>query len=211
VRGGRQRLHDLAKEAYISGCREGVVDEIRFLQADIAFLEAGVEEMGRRIATDTRRLTEGRRRLRALQDGREAPEPRTPDLAALRALPEVHEVQRGDGCITVLTHPLLAEHEGRRYRLGAFQVNLYDSGEVRISNLSDRVGVFDHPHICQGRPQLAGIREGVAKLLGEAQVAAAAEVLIDFLRTVDPTDWRLPIQSWPEAGHEAEHAVLASA
>jgi uncharacterized protein (DUF433 family) len=208
---GRQRLHELAREAYISACRDGVADEMRFLQADISFLEAAVEEMGRRVATDTRRLTDGQRRLRFLQNGLESPELPAPDLAAIRALPEVHEVQRVGGCITVLTHPLLVEHEGRRYRLGAFQLSLYDSGEVRINNLSGRVGIFDHPNVCQGRPRLAGIREGVAKLLGEAQVAAAAEVLIDFLRTVDPADWRVPIQCWPEAGHEAEHAVLASA
>jgi hypothetical protein len=211
ARGSRHRLHALAREAYINACREGVGDEIRFLQSDIAFLEAGVEEMGRRIAADTRRLTEGRRRLRALEGGQGTPDRPGPDLAALRALPEVHEVRRGESCITILMHPLLVEHEGRRYRLGAFQVELHDNGDVRINNLSDRVGPFDHPHVCEGHPRLAGIREGVAKLLGESQVVAAAEVLIDFLKTVDPADWRLPIQSWPEARHESERAILASA
>ncbi len=52
-----------------------------------------------------------------------------------------------------------------------------------------RVGAFDHPHVCQRRPLLAGIREGVAKLLGESQVVAAAEVPINFLKTVDPIAW----------------------
>jgi hypothetical protein len=199
-----------ARQAYISACRERVADEVHFLEAEIAILEEGVEEMARRIAADTRRLCEGRRRLPRPQARQDHLDLVGQELERLRALPDVCEVHREDGRIRFTTAPILAEHGGRRYCLGRFQVDLCGNGDVRIVNLTSRVGRFDHPHVHAGRPCLGGIREGIAKLLGEFQVAAAAEVLIDFLRTVNPGDWRLPVLHWPEAGREAEHGVLAT-
>lgn len=203
VRAGRQSLHREAREAYARECRERVADEIRFLQADTAFLEEGVEEIARRITADSRRLKEGRRRLGQLQARRAISEPSEGDLERLKDLPEVLEVRILDGRFRVTTSPILAGFEGRTYRLGNFQIDLSLDGDIRISNVSNRIGPYDHPHICQGRPRLGNIREGIAKLLGESQFAAATEVLIDFLKTVNPVDWRQHIGYWPETESEA--------
>lgn len=199
-----------AREAYVQACQERVAEEIRFLQAEIGFLEDGVEEMARRIAADTRRLTEGRRRLRLMQGERDQPESSGRELESLQALPEVREARIQDGRISLITAPILVEHGGRRYCLGRFQLDLHFNGDVRILNLTDRIGPYDHPHVHQGRPRLGTVREGVAKLLGEFQFVAATEVLIDFLKTVNPADWRLPVLHWPEAGQEAVRGVLAA-
>lgn len=210
VRGRQVTFRREARGAYVRACQERVDEEIRFLRAEIAFLEDGVEEMARRIAADTRRLTEGRRRLRLLQGGRDQPESSGRELESLQALPEVCEARIQDGRISIITSPIVVEHGGRRYRLGRFQLDLHFNGDVRIRNLTDRIGPFDHPHVHQGRPCLGTVREGVAKLLGEFQFVGAAEVLIDFLKTVNPADWRLPVLHWPEAGHEAGRGVLAA-
>jgi hypothetical protein len=193
----------VAREAYISACRERMVEEIRFLEAEVAILEEGVEEMARRIASNTRRLH--------LSQGRQAhPEVLGQEVERLRALPEVCDAHPEDGRIRLITAPILAEHGGRRYCLGRFQVDLYGSGDVRIVNLTNRIGPFDHPHVHAGRPCLGGVRESIAKLLGESQVVVVAEVLIDFLKTVNPAEWRLPVLHWPGAGEEARHGVLAA-
>jgi hypothetical protein len=89
-------------------------------------------------------------------------------------------------------------------------VDLHFNGDVRMRNLTDRVGPYDHPHIHQGRPYLGTIREGIAKLLGEFQFVAAAEVLMDFLHTVNPADWRLAVSHWPETERETDRGVLAT-
>ena len=47
-------------------------------------------------------------------------------------------------------------------------------------------------------PVLPVIREGVAKMIGEYQFVAAVYVLLDFLHTINPKDWRIPIAYWPE-------------
>lgn len=199
----------VARETYISACRERVAEEIRFLEAEITILQEGVEEMARRIATDTRRLREGRQRLHHFEGWQDPPEV-LGELQRMQALSEVCSAHREDGRIRLTTAPILAEHGGRRHRLGRFQVDIFFNGDVRIVNLTNRVGPFDHPHVRAGRPCLGGVREGMAKLLGEFQVAAAAEVLIDFLKTVNSMEWQFPVWYWPEAGQETEHGVLAA-
>jgi hypothetical protein len=211
VRAGRQVIHGEAREAYARECRDRVADEIRFLQSDTAFLEEGVEEIARRITADSRRLKEGRRRLEQLQGRRDRAEPFDGESERLKDLPEVREVQILDGRLRITTLPILVGFEGRSYCLGSFQIDLSLDGDVRITNVSARSGVYDHPHVCQGRPRLGSIREGIAKLLGECQFAAAIEVLIDFLKTVNPADWRLPVHHWPEAGCEALRGAVAAA
>lgn len=199
-----------SRAAYIGACRERLTEEIRFLQTEIAFLADGVEEMARRIATDTRRMQEGRRRLDLVQGCRDQPESCGRELEGLQTLPEVREARVQDGRISVTTSPILAEHAGRWYRLGIFRLDLYFNGDIRITNLTDGVGAYDHPSIRQGRPCLGDIREGIAKLLGEFQFVAATEVLIDFLKTVNPAEWRLPVLHWPEVGREASRGVPAT-
>jgi hypothetical protein len=211
VVGCRASLRQSSRQAYARACHERVAEEIRFLQAEIAFLEDGVEEMARRVTADTRRLREGSRRLRTLQGRTEGTESGEGELERLQALPGVVQAGVQDGRISLTTAPILVEHEGRCYRLGRFQVSLHFNGDVHIRNLTDRVGPYDHPHIHQGRPYLGSVREGIAKLLGEFQFVAAAEVLVDFLHTVNPADWRLEVIRWPEAGREADRGVLATA
>jgi hypothetical protein len=103
------------------------------------------------------------------------------------------------------------EHDGRLYRLGRFQVDLSVDGDVRIANLTVRVGEDDHPHVHRGRPRLTNVREGLAKLLGEGQLPEALEVVIDFLKTVRPGDWRTPVWAWPEAQGGERNGVPAAA
>jgi len=206
----RVALCQASREAYVRACHERVAEEIRFLHAEIAFLEDGVEEMARRVTADTRHLREGYRRLCALQGRTESAESGGGDLERLQALPGVRQAGVQDGCLSLTTAPILVEHQGRYYRLGRFQVDLHFNGDVRIRNLTQRMGAFDHPHIREGRPCLGGAREGIAKLLGEFQFVAAAEVLMDFLHTVNPANWRLPVLRWPEAGREADRGVLAT-
>ncbi len=210
VLGRRLALLQDARGAYVGACQQRVAEEIRFLQTEISFLEDGVEEMARRIAADTRRVKEGRRRLNHLQGWRDLPESGGRELEWLQTLPEVCQARVQDGRISVTTLPILVGHTGRRYRLGSFQLDLHFNGDVRIVNLTDRIGSHDHPHIHLGRPCLGTIREAIAKLLGEFQFVAATEVLIDFLKTVNPADWRLPVFHWPEAECEVERGALAA-
>jgi hypothetical protein len=73
------------------------------------------------------------------------------------------------------------------------------------------VGADDHPHVHRGRPRLSNVREGVSKLVGEGQLPEALEVVIDFLKTVRPADWRTPVWAWPESAKRNADGVSAAA
>jgi hypothetical protein len=205
ARAGRQRRHEESRQAYARACQCRVGEEIGSLQAEITLLEDGVEELARGITRATRRLSE-------MPDGdSRGQRPGTADPTDLAALPEVADLRWQPRGLSVVTHPIRVEHEGRRYALGSFELELAFDGGVRITNRTGRVGADDHPHVHKGRPRLCNVREGVAKLVGEGQLAQAVEVLIDFLKTVRPADWRTPIWAWPEARDEAAHGASAAA
>ena len=186
------------RQAYLQECHSRVQEEIVFLEKEMDFIEDNVEEYARRITTETRRLQEYRQRLNALRGIRTTDQEHLRDMDQLRDLPEVRDLQIQDGRITIVTAPLQVEYGGRRFHLGSFKVEIAFGGDIRIRNLTDAVGAYDHPHIYQGRPCLGNIREGVAKMIGEYQLVAAVYILIDFLKTVNPKDWRIPIVYWRE-------------
>jgi len=186
---GRRRL-----DAEVDARRR---DETHRLEREIDRLEAALEAHGRRITTDTRALAGLRRRFAALRDLPAEPAGRRAEFDRIRDLPEVVHVDVQDGALAIITRPLEADCGGQRYRLGAFRVEIQFEGDVRIANLTDRRGPYEHPHVRQGRPCLGNVREGVAKLIGELEFAAAAQVLLDFLQTVNAQDWRIPVFYWP--------------
>jgi hypothetical protein len=198
-RAARQRRHEVFRQAYARACQTRVAEEICSLQAEITLLEDGVEELARGITKGTRRLQDGQGAVPCPADALDPPSP------------EVTEMSWQGRGICATTAPLVVEHEGRSYQLGRFQLDLSLDGDVRITNLSGRVGGDDHPHVHRGRPRLSNVREGVAKLLGEGQVLDALDVLIDFLKTVRPAEWRTPVWAWPEARRGGAGGASAAA
>ncbi len=186
------------REVYLRECRSRLQEETAFLEQEMRFTEDNLEEYARRITAETRQLHAYQQRLNTLRGAPSQQEQHLKDLDQVKELPEVREVQIQDGRITIFTTPLRAECGGRAYHLGSYRIEIAFNGDIRIRNLTDPLGAYDHPHIYQGRPCLGNIREGVAKMIGEYQFVAVVYVLLDFLTTVNPKDWRIPIAYWPE-------------
>lgn len=195
----RQRQTEL-RQAYLQECRSRVQTETSFLEREMQCIEDNLEEYGRRITTETRRLHAYQQRLTTLRGSPSAPEQHLKDLDQLKKLPEVREVHIQDGRITIFTNPLEVEYGGHAFHLGSFRMEISFAGDIRIRNLTHALGAYDHPHIYQGRPCLGNVREGVAKMIGEYQFVAAVYVLLDFLKTINSKDWRIPILYWQEVG-----------
>lgn len=195
----RQRHVEL-RQAYLQECRSRVQHETSFLEREMQFIENNLEEYGRRITAETRRHHAYQERLNTLRGGPSAPERHLKDLDQLKELPEIREVHIQDGRITVVTNPLQVEYGGHQFHLGSFRMEITFAGDIRIRNLTNALGAYDHPHIYQGRPCLGNVREGVAKMIGEYQFVAAVYVLLDFLKTINPKDWRIPILYWQGVG-----------
>lgn len=175
---------------FADACRRREAEEAAALEGEIAFLRDTLEAYGRHLTGEARRAAQARGGAAGLQ---------APGVEAIAVLGEVQEVQGSDSGLVVVTVPLVAEHEGRRYALGSFRIDLGFDGGIAVRNLTDPRGECDHPHVRRGRPVLGGAAVGVAKLIGEYQLAAAVSVLLDFLQTVDARAWEAPITAWPEA------------
>jgi hypothetical protein len=197
--GWDRRQRAAVRQAYVQEWRSRVHEEMAFLEQEMRFLEDNVEEYARRITTETRRLSTYRERLNTLRGTASSPVQHLKELDDLKELPEVREVQVLDGRITVFTAPIRAEYEGREFCLGSYRIEISLAGDIRIWNLTGAVGAYDHPHIYRGRPCLGNTREGIAKLIGEYQFVALVYVLLDFLKTVNPQDWRVSIAYWQES------------
>ena len=184
------------REAYALQQQQGLWEETRFLEEEVRVTEHALEELSSRLTHEARYLAVCRQRLRVLQGETAQSARAADDLARLQGVEGVREVEPYAGGIRLVTTPIEVTHAGARYRLGCFQIDLTESGTVMVRNLTDPYGLYDHPHVWDGYPCLGNVREGLAKLVAEYQWVAAAEVLLDFLRTVTPRDWYVPVTHW---------------
>ena len=209
----REKRRALARSQFREGRWERIGDEIRFLETEVRSTEEALEAASLRLTAEARHLQACRRRLRQLRGEMIKDEADvTRELDRLSGLLDVTDVTALPAGLRIMTRPIRAEHAGKGYSLGAFQIDLLYNGEITIQNLTSRHGYYDHPHIWNGKPCFGNIRQGLAKLIGEYQLAAASEVILDFLKTINPKDWHTSIEHWREAS-DVEHpaALLPSA
>lgn len=155
-------------------------------------LEATVRGM----AGIERVLGDRARRLAALQARHPASEEDGHEFDRLVRLPDVRHVEVRQGVVRVYTELVFCTFEGRRYRLGAYCLDYDLRGEARVWNLTDRIDAYDHPHVRDGQPCLGNVRDWVEELVADRQFAGATQVLMAYLRTVNPADWQRPIGLW---------------
>lgn len=207
----REKRRVLARSQFQEGRWELIGGEIGFLENEIRSTEEALEIASLRLTAETRHLETCRRRLRHLKG-----EVVKDDADVVRELdhlsghPDVADVTTSSAGLRIITRPIRAEHGGKLYSLGTFQIDLLYNGEITIHNLTGRHGYYDHPHIWNGRPCLGNIRQGLAKLIGELQLATACEVIVDFLKTINSKDWHISIEHWREISHTAHPACFSS-
>jgi hypothetical protein len=208
----RHKRRALATSQFEEGRGREIGDEISFLESEVRSTEEALEAASLRLTAETRHLQACRRRLRQLKGELAEDEADVArELDRLSDLPDVADVTAGPAGLRILTRPIGAQHAGKLYSLGTFQIDLQYSGEITIENLTSRHGYYDHPHIWNGTPCLGNVRQGVAKLIGECQLTAASEVLVDFLKTINPKDWHVSIEHWREIPETGQPASLAPA
>lgn len=168
------------------------------LEAELQELEVNLHTSGRQMRDLEHRLLKAQRRLSELEQYQAVPDALGRDFDRIAGLPGVVEVRVTDGVLQVFTDSIVIEYGFRHYRLGRFRLDLYFDGRVFLRNLTDRYETYDHPHVENGRPCLGNIQEWVQRLLAQREFAAATEVLLQYLRTVNPADWRKAVTVWTE-------------
>ena len=174
--------------------------EIEALSNRLRELERDLRTSGRQLHSLERRLGLAERRLTDLGHLQASEEALARDFDRLVGLPGVTDVEVRDGVLRVFTHTVVVTYGGRQYRMGRFRLDLHFDGRVFLRNLTDRYETYDHPHVENGRPCLGNIQEWMQRLLAQREFVAACEVLLHYLRTVNPGDWRKAVTFWPEIG-----------
>ena len=168
------------------------------LAEEIRELEEYLRASGRQMRDLERRLMAAQCRLATLEGHRATPDTVGGEFDRIARLPGVTEAWMDEGAVQVLTEPIMIDYGLRRYRLGRFRLMLHFDGRLFLRNLTDRYETYDHPHIENERPCLGNIQEWIQRLLAQREFAAATEVLLQYLRTVNPADWRKAVVYWPE-------------
>jgi len=174
--------------------------EIEALANRLQDLERDLRTSGRQMHSLERRLTLAERRLTHLGQLQASEEALVRDFDRLVGLPGVTDVEVRDGVLRVFTDTIVVTYGGRQYRMGRFRLDLHFDGRVFLRNLTDRYETYDHPHVENGRACLGNIQEWMQRLLAQREFVAACEILLHYLRTVNPGDWRKAVTFWPEVG-----------
>ncbi|MFQ5847695.1 MAG: hypothetical protein ACE5IQ_08540 [Candidatus Methylomirabilales bacterium] len=176
----------------------GPAEDGECIRKRMTVAEENLRELSRQMASQTRLLMHCRERYRTLTKADESEEALTREFDRLLAIPEVRDVQVLGDRLCVLTETVDTVVAGRRYRLGRFRLDIRFNGDVAITNLTRAYGYYDHPHIWNTKPCLGNIGQSVVKLVSEFQWVAAAELLLEYLKTVSPKEWYTPIDHWEE-------------
>ncbi len=178
--------------------REPSGSEAESLEGELRELEVNLQTSGRQMRDLERRLSASHRRLTELSRYQAHSEALARDFDRIATLPGVVDVAVRDGVLQVYTEPVVIDYGFRRFRLGRFRLDLHFDGRLFVRNLTGRYETYDHPHVDNGRPCLGNIQEGVQRLLAQREFAAATEILLQYLRTVNPSDWRKAVTFWAE-------------
>jgi hypothetical protein len=187
------------RQAYVAACLHDVERERVRLRDQLETRRAELNRVSTELRNLSRELHMGRRKLATLEA--EAVEQRARferDYDELLELPGVRRVEAVGSMIRVLTEPVTIEHEGHRYRIGEFAIELGLDFGVRIVNLNNTSWTtgWDHPHVQGGYPCLGNLKEGVEMLLGEFQLVPLVSLLLQFLESYDRVSAYGPITLW---------------
>jgi len=191
-----------SRAAYVRECGRRLQSTIEATRKSIEQAERTIRDCQKQITEAVRAQAGFRKKLEQLLISSAAAEKQFADeFDKLLQVPGVSSVRVADGVVQVFTDQVYIEYDGRTYDIGKFRLDIYTSGSnggVRAFNLTRTVGDYAHPHIKKnGQCCLGNIADGVAKLIGEYQYSVLAQVMLQYLRTVNPSDWYIEISNWP--------------
>lgn len=177
--------------------------ERRELEAKVPHLVSSSAEAEQLIRTNEQRLTEIRAQLKAMGEAEIADEELASvvvaELAELRkhedivSIDSMASASEESATLTVTTRdlPLVNIDDGESTIGGSYRIDVnfaYDSARVRVTNLTRRIGSYDHPHISDGNFCFGDQRRLVDGLVERGQISAAVSVIVDLLKQVNPDD-----------------------
>lgn len=196
-----------SREAYIRECGYRLQFAIEETQQCIQKAEKTIREAQQTLTKAVRDEIHFREKLNwLLSSGEKFKATLAREFDNLVQLPGVEKVLVRDGIISVFTENIEIPFNGVVYDIGKFRIDIHSSGAqggVRCFNLTGQRNGYFHPHIeGNGACCLGNIADGVAKLIGAYEFSVLVQVMLQYLRSVNPDSWYLHINNWPVKSSE---------
>lgn len=183
---------DIHRERYAKECSKRVKEYIRNTRGELRTAQAELQSTSRKIVELTRRVEALRVKEFQLENGDPDLEKRFGiEFDKLCQLPHVVKVKVRPGIVSVFTDTIFLEYKEETYELGNYRIDIHNNGDLhivnlRIKDLTDQVDTH-HPHVFDEGESvcLGNMTEGVDRLIGSYEYALVAQLIIEFLHTVN--------------------------
>jgi hypothetical protein len=189
----------IAKSAFVNSCMAHAESEREEIEKEISKGVEQISQLSAQLRSASRSLHVARRRLLAFKTILATERAQLErDFDQLELLPHVQGVEVDGPAIRVLTDEIIIKHEGQRYKIGRFALELDLKQGLRVVNLKNKgdKSAWDHPHVQASLPCLGNLRDGFEKLLGECQIVPLVSMLVQFLDSYNPETAYCPIEHW---------------
>ena len=95
------------------------------------------------------------------------------------------------------TNEVCITYDSYKYVIGEFdvQINL-KSGNLKITNETNKTSGYDHPHINNGNPCLGNIADGLIRMITEFELFGALQMIYNYLHSYNPDSVYNKIEFW---------------
>jgi hypothetical protein len=189
------------KRAYVEAVESFFEGQVALTEEQLAAAEQRVASLSKELVQAVRTVHKARKESRNMQASAGADlEARGREYDEVVQMRGVRAIEVEGARITILTEPIVLEHEGHRFLIGDFSLEVDLNGTITIRNLSNTItkGGWEHPHVQGGMPCLGNVRDGLMKLLGEGALVPLTSILIQFLESYDPETAYSKIESWEQ-------------
>lgn len=215
----REQTRDRSRQNYVAAC-------VKRHAARKTTLEQEISEQTHRVDKLQIELVESIRRVKAAQRVLETLRPLVEgdsktfnaEFDKLLTIPSVADVCIEQQRLVVFTDTLFCTdpRSGRKHEIGKFRIEFLldktDDQLVRWFNLTRCVERMHAPHVFEdGKPCLGNVQEIFPKLIGQYEYAAAVQIAIAFIESVNVDDSAgSKINTWPLATEPKQEEVVVS-
>lgn len=208
-----EELRKRGEETYVKACAQRFEKMAKATQDSITGGREEIKELQADLVKKIREVKGAEQKLIQLDKAK-------PDAEAMYkeeykkflSVPEVKAISSDrEGVIQVFTNMIYVIHDGVKYKIGEFRIDIYingGNGGIKFFNLTNRgdgpggMSGYNthHPHVERdGTPCLGTISSAIPQLIGEYQFAVVAIVAIQYLKSVNVDDPAgAGIYKWPK-------------
>jgi hypothetical protein len=190
------------RRRYVKECQERALTRINEAKSGFEKAESDLSEFEKKIVETLRNRDFYKKELEKLRNDKKDDNQKYKDeFDVLCDVEGVKKVDVLEGVINVYTGNIVIPYDSTLYDIGEFRIDIPTNGKdvVRAYNLTRAPSNYYHPHVrMDGGCCLGNLSHSITELISKYEFSIVAQVMIQYLCTVNPGDWYTPIENWPK-------------